>query len=240
MIGFATTRRWITRAASAWSCSSARSRWPPGWRPTSSTTVRAGHPLDQPGAAGRHQPGRDRRGGQEGRGGARRARDDVETYQVTVGRRRLQPVRRRRRRQQRRVQRRRSTRTPTPTTVTRRAARASSTSSTGVGEITVGGGGGAGFGGRPARGRRAGRRPGGAGHGDRAGARRRWPARRTSTDVTSSLAASVAARRRHRRPRGGRPGRPHRGGRSARSVAQAFRRRPVGQITRRRRAARTW
>ena len=34
--------------------------------------VRPGHPHDQPGTAGRHQPGRDRRGGQEGRGGPRR------------------------------------------------------------------------------------------------------------------------------------------------------------------------
>ena len=57
----------------------------------------AGHPHRQPGAAGRHQPGRDRRGRQEGRGGARahRRRRD---YQVTVGSGRFGAVRRRRRR----------------------------------------------------------------------------------------------------------------------------------------------
>ena len=47
--------------------------------------VRPGHAQHEPGAAGRHQPGGHRRGGQEGRGGAVAAPTGVETYQVTVG-----------------------------------------------------------------------------------------------------------------------------------------------------------
>ena len=90
---------------------------------------------------------------------------------------------------------------------------------------------------QPARGRRAGRRPGGAGPGGRAGARGDGRHARTSPTSTSDLAAQRAAGRRHRRPGGGRAGRPHRGRDRRRSSRRRSAGSPLGQVTHRRRSS---